>query len=369
MLHEGRCDNIPVLGQGSSLVRANGGGVTHGLASSEDTDQVVVLQHAGGGKGKSQGDGQGKTLGDGDDDNGDTGNDNADQPGGDLAAFRDTILEGDEEADEQDNQHDQGSQTAQLCNLLSQAVQLGLKRGILGLGTERHHGSAVETVLANTGDDVETNTLENLGARDNEWIDTVEGMGLLLDDLDTFVVGVKGCVLVGRGVLGLLESLVLLVGDLFDGIRLSGHGRLVALEVVSSEVDTIGGDDITGLEVEDITDDDVVDGDEDSFTVAEGLDLAIFLLGIELAELSFLLVIVDGSDEDDDHDGEENGDTLDPGDLGILVADFLVVFVVAVFLMVFRHTIVLIDTEGNRDDGSNQKQDLLVRCNGMNGRG
>lgn len=59
------------------------------------------------------------------------------------------------------------------------------------------------------------------------------------------------------------------------------------------------------------------------------LDFAVFLLGVQFAELGFLLVIVDGSDEDDDDDGSQDGDTLNPGDLwvsGVIGREVAVVF-------------------------------------------
>lgn len=47
------------------------------------------------------------------------------------------------------------------------------------------------------------------------------------------------------------------------------------------------------------------------------LDFTVFLLVIQFAKLGFLLVIVDGSDENDDDDGNQNGDSLDPGDFWV----------------------------------------------------
>ena len=38
-------DGHPVLGEGASLVAANGGGATHGLARLQDPHKVVIFHH------------------------------------------------------------------------------------------------------------------------------------------------------------------------------------------------------------------------------------------------------------------------------------------------------------------------------------
>ena len=52
----------PVHGQGTRLIRADGGGAPHGLAGVQVAHQVVVLEHLLDGVGQGYGDGQGQTL-------------------------------------------------------------------------------------------------------------------------------------------------------------------------------------------------------------------------------------------------------------------------------------------------------------------
>lgn len=87
------------------------------------------------------------------------------------------------------------------------------------------------------------------------------------------------------------------------------------------------------------------------------LDFTVFLLGVQFAELGFLLIIVDRSDEDDDDDGSQDGDTLDPGNLGVSSVVGSVVAVVSLcgFML---HSVVLVDSQSDRDNSSNQQQDL-----------
>ncbi len=84
---------------------------------------------------------------------------------------------------------------------------------------------------------------------------------------------------------------------------------------MTAEEDAVAGDDLTGLELENITNDDVVDGHEGGPALTDDLDVALLLLCVELLELALLLVVVDGADEVDDDDGDENGDALDPVNL------------------------------------------------------
>ena len=57
-------DGHSVLGQGASLVRADGGGGSQGLDSLQILDQAVLGCHPLGGQGQAHGDGGQKTLGD-----------------------------------------------------------------------------------------------------------------------------------------------------------------------------------------------------------------------------------------------------------------------------------------------------------------
>lgn len=71
-------------------------------------------------------------------------------------------------------------------------------------------------------------------------------------------------------------------------------------------------------------------------------------------ELTLLLPIVNGTDEDDDENGDRDGDTLDPVNLsfgaGRAAASGRLV-------RVRRGTEVLVETEGEGDDGGDGKDD------------
>ena len=69
-------DGHLVLGEGASLVRANGCRIAHGFARSEQSHQVVVFQHTSCSESQSQGYSQGKTLRYCYDDNGDSNDEN-----------------------------------------------------------------------------------------------------------------------------------------------------------------------------------------------------------------------------------------------------------------------------------------------------
>jgi hypothetical protein len=78
-------------------------------------------------------------------------------------------------------------------------------------------------------------------------------------------------------------------------------------------------------------------------SITNYLDGAVFLLLIECAELSLLLPVVEGTDEDDNNDGDDDGDAFHEVDTrrctelcGVVGTGFLFVL----------HTDVLIDTEG-----------------------
>lgn len=164
----------------------------------------------------------------------------------------------------------------------------------------------MERVLTNVGSDVLSDSLEDLGSREEEAID-----------------------------LALFGAIELLKRSLANGVRFSSSARLVAANVVAREEETVDGEDFSRLDVEDVTDDDVVDRHETLGTVADDLDVALLLLSaakgkevseesqvgeeqdysLELLELTLLLPIVDRSDHDDDEDGNSDGDSLDPFDL------------------------------------------------------
>jgi len=63
----------------------------------------------------------------------------------------------------------------------------------------------------------------------------------------------------------------------------------------------------------DIADEDIADGDLLNFTSSEDGEFVLaFDPALQTAKLSLLRIIIEGSYEDDDYDGDENGQTLDP---------------------------------------------------------
>lgn len=79
------------------------------------------------------------------------------------------------------------------------------------------------------------------------------------------------------------------------------------------------------------------------------LDFAILFLSVQLAELGFLLIVIDGSDHDDDDDSDQNGNTLDPGDLGLRAFRNGVIPVDLLFRWVVN-SIIFVDTKTNGYD-------------------
>jgi hypothetical protein len=108
----------------------------------------------------------------------------------------------------------------------------------------------VERVLTDVGGDVLSNSLEDLGSRKKEAID-----------------------------LTLLRAIELLERSLANGVRFSSGSRLVATNVMTREEETVDGQDLSRLDVEDVTDDDVVHGHETLGTIADDFDVAFLLLG------------------------------------------------------------------------------------------
>lgn len=238
------------------------------------------------------------TLGHGDNDDGDRDDENLDEVlgllvGGPIAVAREV----DEEAvgveerrfselpgarataiRQQDSPNHEGSEEdetgsgTKLGDELSEGVELELKRGVLGLSLEScvkggrrisarrvkikwkraqrtHHNLAVERVLTNVGSDVRSNTLEDLGSRKEEAVD-----------------------------LALLGTIEILKGSLAHGVRLARGARFVAANIVTGEEETVDGENLSGLDVEDVTDDDIVDRHELLGSTADDLDVAFFLL-------------------------------------------------------------------------------------------
>lgn len=102
-----------------------------------------------------------------------------------------------------------------------------------------HHQTTVERLGTDGDDDVFTNTLGNLGTRDQETV--------LLQGLS------------GGQRVALLDTLF--VGSLLDQVGFTGSTRLVALDVVTSEEDTVDGKNFTSLDDTDVTDENVLRDD------------------------------------------------------------------------------------------------------------
>ena len=104
--------------------------------------------------------------------------------------------------------------------------------------------------------------------------------------------------------------------SLLEKIGFTCSRRFVALDPVALNEDTVNRHHITGLQVDHVTDEDVVDGDFAQFTRSNNLDDSVILLLVQLDELSFLLPIVGSSDHDDNDDGNNDGNSFYPFHLG-----------------------------------------------------
>lgn len=198
-----------------------------------------------------------------------------------------------------------------------------------------HHDSAVERLCTDRDNDVLSHTLENLCTGDEETV--------LLEDF------------AGLGIVPLLDTL--LVGKLLDGVTLTGSTRFVASDIVTTEEDTVDGDDLSWLEHADITDDNILDVDDHFTTASYDLDSTVVSLLVELFELSFLLPIINGTDQDDDKDGDADGNTFDPFDLGLDTTGGWAAVGLVDDVVVWA-TNNLVDTESKGDDGGDGKQNL-----------
>lgn len=196
---------------------------------------------------------------------------------------------------------------------------------------------SVERVLSDRDDDVLADTLENLSARDHETV--------------------------ALGVLARLECLALfhalLVRELLDRVTFTCSARLVAADVVTAQENTVDGQNLSGLEQADVADNDILDVDDHFRAASNTLYRTVVPLLVELLELAFFLPVVDGTDQDDNGDSDTDGNTLNPVDLGgdtpsrrlttLIVEDNVV-----------RRTQILVETESERDDGDDGKQNLAV---------
>jgi len=120
--------------------------------------------------------------------------------------------------------------STKLSNRLGQVVQLPLQRGIIRFLTRAHHRLSEAAVDTNSSHHVCTNTLKNLRSRNDERVQFVgvAASGIVLCD----------------SVLG---------GHLLHLVGFTGCGRLVALDIVTSNEDAVGGNEISRLQVTNIT--------------------------------------------------------------------------------------------------------------------
>lgn len=105
---------------------------------------------------------------------------------------------------------------------------------------------------------------------------------------------------------------------------------------MASQKDTVDRNNLSGFKNADITDNNVLlknkqeqlmvhrgtdlGVNDELFTATDNVTSSIILFLVEFLELQFLLIIVDGSDHDDQCDSDENSDTLNPFDLGFSAA-------------------------------------------------
>lgn len=275
-------DGHLALGEGTGLIGADGVGASHGFAGGEVADEVHILHHLLDGVGEGDGDGERKTLGNGDDENGDTGDDVADDgapvAGGPLGLTLGVDGTGageelDKVDDDENDDSEDADEGAEPGDLGGEDGELLLERSVLLVVTLDHGSHSTEDgVLADGDDEHGEGTLVALGG-------------------------------------GHDEGVLLALGDL---VGLTSKLGLVHLDVVAGDVDTIGGDGVSGVDEDDITDHEVVDVDLLLDAVTHDLDELLVVDSVQLTELLILLEIVDGGDVDDDDDGDENGGAIDP---------------------------------------------------------
>lgn len=120
----------------------------------------------------------------------------------------------------------------------SETVELGLQGSDFTIASERHHQSTVERDGTNGNNDVFSDTFRDFGTRQQETV-----------------------------LLGLFARLevvpfgdAVFVGELLDQVGFTSGAGFIALDVVAAQKDTIDGDDLSGFENADITDDNVLRG-------------------------------------------------------------------------------------------------------------
>lgn len=147
--------------------------------------------------------------------------------------------------------HSQGSEAS---DPVGHGSELHLQGCRLGLDLEREQNLAVAGVDAGAGDEERADALEHLATGDNEGVN-----------------------LFGRRP-GAEPLPGLAAGGLLEGVGLAGRGGLVALYAVAADKDSVRGDGVAGLYVQDIADEDVVDGDGGRLAGPQDLDLTVLFL-------------------------------------------------------------------------------------------
>mmetsp|Transcript_18500 Transcript_18500/g.32067 ORF Transcript_18500/g.32067 Transcript_18500/m.32067 type:complete len:356 (-) Transcript_18500:633-1700(-) len=195
-----------VGGQSPSLVAANRVCASHGLARGQHTDQTIVRHHALHGIGQRNGDGEGQPLWNGHHDEG-NGHQQMVQKRGDAPCDGIWLLRrrrpSDNADDGLDGQHSECEHRrcqAQFADHLRQPAQLHLERGICGAATGGHGQLASERIDPHVDDQHQTLAFGNIGATNEERV-------------------------VRRG--------------LFHYIRLTGHCRLIAFQILPLEEHSI----------------------------------------------------------------------------------------------------------------------------------
>src|ERR1700743_3254242 len=131
--------------------------------------------------------------------------------------------------EELDNEHEEqqpGGGRAKATNPVGQFTEFDLERSWLVLRLQAHQDLSIRAVRTDAGDEVGTDSLENLGAADDERVKFV-GRSAVLNSLPYFLTG----------------SLLHLVG-------LTSCRRFIAFDAMARDEDSICGDGVARLEME-----------------------------------------------------------------------------------------------------------------------
>jgi len=265
-------DAHDVLGERSGLVGADNGGVCHRLTRTEDTNEEIFLSHSFRGESERKSHRKREALWDSDDNQ--CYRDDGYACKGDALLISSTMKTGQSRnwGGGRKNTDQAGSpvpnwtkkrimravnkikpaappifamSSARSFSFSCNGVESGSPRRAAKRSDVRksgedfrehtHHDTAVETLLTDSDNDVLSITFKDLGARNQEAI----RMGI--GGVESMNVGTLASCLFPEGN-------ALFVADLFDGVGLSCCAGLVAPDVVVGDEDTVAGDDLTGLE-------------------------------------------------------------------------------------------------------------------------